>query len=110
MSSIKHNLTTSAKKLKITAFIIYPLMCKIVNDILLEQISQVIKTVRFQNICSTISRSLSRKACKEIQINYKIMVVPALLYLECWHPREKDLRALQRAEIKFLQAIKGCMI
>lgn len=37
------------------------------------------------------------------------MTVPILLYgSECWLPRQEDLSVLQTAEIKFLQAVKGC--
>ena len=37
------------------------------------------------------------------------MAVPTVLYdSECWMPRQKELRALQTTETKFLRAVQKC--
>lgn len=37
------------------------------------------------------------------------MVFPTLFHVECWEPREENLRDLQTTEIKFLPMVKGCL-
>ena len=66
-------------------------------------------TIKVQNICGTVARTLRRNGRKETQIRlYKIKAVAAFFCgSECWVPRQENLRVLQTAETKFLREVRG---
>ncbi|RZF44869.1 hypothetical protein LSTR_LSTR004494 [Laodelphax striatellus] len=105
----------------------FPTRSKIVvDDFILEQVSEYNylgchisfkedvdiekKVGKFQSICGTISRTLSKKARKETLMKfYKVMAAPVLLYgSESWITTKPLESRLQAAEMRFLRKVKGC--
>jgi hypothetical protein len=68
------------------------------------------KQARFQVMCGTIRRVLGKQTRKATQLKfYKTMAIPSLLYgSEGWILRRQDESSIESAEIKFLEAVKGC--
>jgi hypothetical protein len=62
---------------------------------------------RFQQICSTIKRTLAGKIWKKTLLRFdKIMAIPTLLYgSECWTLTKRQNSRLEAAEMCFLRSV-----
>lgn len=125
-----YNLKISIKKSKVMSFQgKYPVRSKIcIYNSTLEQVRHFnylgcdlsydyendidIKLHRFQQMCGTIRRTLSKKTRRETQLKmYKVMAVPVLLYgSESWVLTRKKSSNIQASEMRFLRAVKGCSL
>lgn len=67
------------------------------------------KINKFQRMCGTIKRTLSRKTLKETQLKfYKVMAVPVLMYgSENWALTRSERRRIEAAEMRFLRSVAG---